>query len=520
MAAPRYAHVIVGAREVVLSPRAVVDGDVVYAPVDILKTLGVSYAVGDSKVSIALGEGSTEINLVKRDSISMIRLDEIAKATDLDYMWNDSTSTVKLLSKLVAVEFDDSVLIARLTLPVMVSSARIWEPNGDLGWRISIDLPGTRLATGVKAYSSNGSGVSGVRLGQFTDDTARIVIDLGSKTGYRVLTKGTSKEIKIAIGGKQTDVIRDRDKDIAEPIVPVSITGITIEPNGSAKAKVRVATSGRPVFRSRMSGSMARVVVEIDNASFAMPLEDIPSNSPLVKGIQTNVDGSMVRITCDANRYIAFNTEGDSSGITINLSLPFGAGGNLSDKVIVIDAGHGGDDPGAQAGGYKEKDLNLDIALRVKQALEEVGAKVILTRADDYYVKLPDRPAVADKNKADFFISLHCNACAGGALTGIETYYHPGQFSSQALAYAIQNRIIQHTSMKDRGARLDTKLYASGLAVLRNANVPAILIECGFIDNAKDRSRLIDYDYHTKIAQGIIEGLRDYIEGKTEREAN
>jgi N-acetylmuramoyl-L-alanine amidase len=186
----------------------------------------------------------------------------------------------------------------------------------------------------------------------------------------------------------------------------------------------------------------------------------------------------------------------------------------------VLDAGHGGDDPGAQAGGYKEKDLNLDIVFRIKQALEEAGARVILTRADDYYIKLPARPSVADNNGADFFISIHCNACAGGALTGIETYYHAGQCSSQTLACAVHNRIIQRTSMKDRGAKVDTKLYASGLAVLRNANVPAILVECGFIDNPKDRARLIDYDFHSKLAQAIVEGLRDYIEGKTEREAN
>lgn len=515
-ASPRRARVVIGRQEVTLSPRPVVEGDVVYAPVELLKRMGADYAAGESSVSVALAEGSALLDIAWHEGAPMIRVDEAAKALEVDYNWDSSTSTVRLLSKLVAVEFDNGALTAKLTLPVTVSSARLWPKP----WRISIDLAGAKVATDAWAYSVSGSDVSRIRLGQFNDDTARIVLDLGRKSGYQVITKGPSREIKVLVGSQTGSGRAPGTAAQPEPAPPVNITAVAVEPADDSKVGVRISASAGPTFKAFMVGRPPRVVVDVQNATLAMPADDIPVEHSLLRGIRTGKQNGALRIVFDLTRYVDFSASADGNDILLSIGLPSGAGGRLSDKTIVIDPGHGGDDPGARAGGVKEKNLNLAIAFKLREALEETGAKVVLVRDGDRYVDLYDRPAVADGNGAQFFISIHCNALVPEAMSGITTYYHPGQPSSRALALSIHNRLIEETGMVDHGARLDTVLYRSGLAVLRSASVPAILVECGFIDCTRDREKLCSDVYRAKLARAIVDGLREYTEGGMAAEAN
>ncbi len=521
-AAPRYARVVVGTKEAALSPKAVVEGSTVYAPASILKILGANYALGERKVTVALDEGAIELDVTEREQVKMVRLDRVAKALNLAYSWDNSTSTATLLSKLISVEIENSVLIAKLTAPVTVSAARIWPPDGSAGWRIQIDLEGSRLATGSKAYSVSGPDISQIRLGQFTDTTSRIVLDVGRKMGYQVLTTGASKEIRVSLGGATTHAIKPKDTQTPEVVIPsVTVTGISAKAESNDRVRIKVATTGKPTVKSRLLPSPPRIVLDIENATIGFR-ESVRVNHPLIAEVRYSGTQKTATVVCELTRYASFGVESNSTGITITAGLPSGAGGRLADKTIVVDAGHGGWDPGAQAAGVKEKDLNLLFAARVRAALEEAGAKVILTREDDVYVELPARPATADKNNADFFISIHCNAIGPELLSGIETFYHPGQPSSRALAYIIQDQLIKKTGMKDLGAKLDTRgnPKSIGFSVLRNANVPAILIETGFIDCTKDRNKLCDDDYRATVADAIVDGLLAYVEGRTQQEVN
>src|SRR5699024_6268791 len=122
-------------------------------------------------------------------------------------------------------------------------------------------------------------------------------------------------------------------------------------------------------------------------------------------------------------------------------------------KTIVIDAGHGGSDPGTSANGIVEKILVLDIAKRVEKLLKNAGYNVIMTRSDDEYVKLDDRTEIANKANADLFISIHGNAGGG---EGIETFWYsegPQSKESEALASEIQKELIKKTGAKDRGVK-------------------------------------------------------------------
>ena len=150
-------------------------------------------------------------------------------------------------------------------------------------------------------------------------------------------------------------------------------------------------------------------------------------------------------------------------------------------------------------------------------ALQGLGARVVLTRSGDQSLGLAERPAVAVNSDADLFISIHCNSNGTkNSATGIETYYHLAEPSSRLLAEAVHDNVCTITGMCDRRARSDSSLYSSGLAVLRrleNTGIPGLLLECGYMNNASDCSKLGNANYRKKVAKGISEGVREYIVG-------
>ncbi len=526
MAGPRYVRLVVGTRELALSPRAILDDDTVYAPTDVLKELGANFVEGKRKVSVLQGEDTQEIDLKSQNGVPMVNMDDVAKTLDVERVWDEQTSTLRLLGKLVSVEYDNGTLTARVTAPTVVTSMRLWKQP----WRLSIDLAGAKVATETRAQNVGGSDISQVRVGQFEDTTARIVIDLAGKRPYTLVTKGASREIKLKIGSvpKSTAVrpateakpATDTDTTPAEKADPIKITAITPEPDGDGKMCVRVKTSGRPAINTLTLNSPPRVAVDFKNSVCELSETEITVDHALAKSIRYGKYGDGIRLVIESVGSPVFYAEPDGDDIVLRLRQPRSSGGKLSDKTVVIDAGHGGNDPGARGGDTREKTVNLALAHAVRSALEAAGVRVVMTRENDTFVQLKDRPAVADQNSADFFVSIHCNAIIPERLTGTETYYHGGAETSRALASAIQGQVIRRTGMKDKGVKKDTIRFQSGFAVLRNANVPAVLIEAGFIDCTADRTKLCDDSWRGKFARGVVDGLRLYVEGTIGAEDN
>jgi N-acetylmuramoyl-L-alanine amidase len=169
---------------------------------------------------------------------------------------------------------------------------------------------------------------------------------------------------------------------------------------------------------------------------------------------------------------------------------------------IVLDAGHGGHDPGATANGLKEKDLTLATVKHIGRMLGEYeGAEVFYTRTDDRYLSLEERAAIANKLKADYFISVHINAGGG---TGFESYIYNGNVSAATIAY--QN-VVHAEIMKAIGNVKDRGKKRANYAVLRLTNMPAILTENLFIDNANDAAKLKSEQFLQQIAYGHVMGL-------------
>jgi len=169
---------------------------------------------------------------------------------------------------------------------------------------------------------------------------------------------------------------------------------------------------------------------------------------------------------------------------------------------IVLDAGHGGNDPGAVANGLKEKDLTLTIVKHIGRLLGEYeGVEVHYTRTDDRFLELSERAAIANKLNADYFISVHINAGGG---TGFESYIYNGGVSQATIAY--QN-VIHEEIMRAIGNVRDRGKKRANYAVLRETKMPAILTENLFIDNANDAAKLKSEQFLLQIAHGHVQGI-------------
>lgn len=197
---------------------------------------------------------------------------------------------------------------------------------------------------------------------------------------------------------------------------------------------------------------------------------------------------------------------------------------------IVIDPGHGGSENGSRNKRLSlvEKDLNLDLSLRLQKHLDSLGFKTVLTRYDDRQVDLKKRPEIANAAKADLFISVHFNAASNKDAAGLETYmltpagqvstgdtsvseseelgFRGNQFDMQNfdLAYRI------HRSMTTRLKRVDRGLKKARWAVLKGLECPGVLVECGFLSNESEAQLLSTAGYRERVALALAEAITAY----------
>ena len=172
---------------------------------------------------------------------------------------------------------------------------------------------------------------------------------------------------------------------------------------------------------------------------------------------------------------------------------------------IVIDAGHGGIDPGATGNGLKEKDRALTYALKIGKELEGLGFNVIYTRTRDQFIELRNRSNLSNNVNATIFISIHLNSFGKASANGAETLFHPGSIKGKSLASKIQNEIVKNELCNsDRGIKPRSNLH-----VLKATKAPAVLVELGFISNEKDVELLARKE--EEIVQAIAKATSEYL---------
>lgn len=187
---------------------------------------------------------------------------------------------------------------------------------------------------------------------------------------------------------------------------------------------------------------------------------------------------------------------------------------NLIGKLIYVDPGHGGADPGAIYKNIKESDINLSVSKKLKENLEKLGATVYIIRDGDYDLSsttisrkrsdLYNRIQLINNSKVDLYISIHINAEPTTLWYGAQTFYYPSNKNNIILAKHIQDCLAKSTSTKREISRInDTFMYT-------NIRVTGVLIELGFITNYQDRTKLINDEYQEKLVTAVSKGIISY----------
>jgi N-acetylmuramoyl-L-alanine amidase len=367
--------------------------------------------------------------------------------------------------------------------------------------RLYLDIEGAKLGKDLShEIAIQDSQLMRVRSGQFTLDTARVVLDLNSIYDYQIASRTDPDRIIIDIQGSQPKQI----------ILPSSQVQPTLEP-------VAVATP------------TATPVVEMPTTSKNDPIAAIMREQPKTPTL------SLPSTSAKSN----------DRSLSSQPILPY--------RTIILDPGHGGDDPGAKGpSGTQEKDVVLDIALKLRDELSRYkDIRVVMTRDTDVFVPLPQRSLVANEEHGNLFVSIHANASPHHNASGISTYVFDNakdeyskrleevenasimkgekdeqdfltlMFKSMTknyftnlsveLAVAVQGALMTGLKSSNRGAR-DLGVRQAMFYVLWNTEMPAILVETSFISNRKEESLLRSTTYQAEMARSIATGLKSFLE--------
>lgn len=237
------------------------------------------------------------------------------------------------------------------------------------------------------------------------------------------------------------------------------------------------------------------------------------SNSPNITDIRYSLfknDPAQARIVIELNNVRSVNYEQQTIGGTFILDLidPVPSTPDSSGKkIVVIDPGHGGSDPGTTSFTKKpEKIFTLALGLKVQALLQqESGIEVIMTRETDIYPTRSERVKLANDLKADVFVSIHGNSVtAAPHITGTETYYYQRE-NSKELANLIHKNLIKAMGLADRGVK------NGNYQVIRETEMAAALLEVGFLSNKSDEEAMMSETNQDKAAQAIVDGIKEYL---------
>lgn len=193
----------------------------------------------------------------------------------------------------------------------------------------------------------------------------------------------------------------------------------------------------------------------------------------------------------------------------------------VTNRTIIIDAGHGGEDGGAvSSNGVSEAQINLNIALKLQNLLEQSGATVVLTRSDENAIydidkktlrqkknsDLKNRVKIGNTSSADIFVSIHLNKIDQSQYYGWQTFYKNGNEQGKKLATCIQNNLNEAIQKENKR----TPLKISDVYIIKNVEIPTTIVECGFLSNPEEEKQLQTDEYQNRLAWGIYNGIMDY----------
>ncbi|MDO8585739.1 MAG: N-acetylmuramoyl-L-alanine amidase [Armatimonadota bacterium] len=523
--APTRTNVLLGSRAFQVDSTPVTIDGAVYVSLDVVSQMCSSYVSSGRIVEIALSSGDRyELPVTLHKGRSLVSLTDLAKATDVNASWEPAANRLRLIPHVTGVTYTNGVLAAQCNYPVRFK-ARLFE-----GLNVfAVDVSPAVLEGQTTEIPIGEGSVVKARVGQFGPNEVRIAIDLTRPVKLVAAAGKKPNEIRIPIAPKPVSpkpVATAPKPTPGQPPTPGAkpeVTLLTFQPVDDEKSKLLITTTGKVTTRPFVLKQPDRVVVDLIGAKLAAGAgeETLVSHSIVqsVRAAQFQENPDIVRVVLDLTRPATFSImQAEPTLVTVEIGVAEAKHG-IRGATIVIDPGHGGSQSGAVSldGVYYEKTINLAVARKLTDLLQAAGAYALMTRYSDTAIGLPERPRLATEMNADLFVSLHCNSIGvADRIHGTETYYHMQDAVCRDLAEAVQNALTKAAGTTDRGARSDSRIYANGgFSVLRNATVPAILVEMGYIDHSADRKKLISAEYQQKFAQGIFDGLKAFLGGET-----
>jgi len=335
--------------------------------------------------------------------------------------------------------------------------------------------------------------VKTIRYARYDSNIVRVVVDVSSAVKYKVEEEKNKLILKID-NPNFKNILYHNNGDR----VYFTLAGATLTEGGETLKKYYTGqyddsgTKYTLTFPSKLANLKSGVIRVNDDLLDSV--EIINSNE--------SPDTSIIFNAKDKFHYEVF-TRKETNETAITLLKPV----SRSDKLVVIDPGHGGHDPGAVYKSVREKDLNLDIALRLNELLKEKNIKTYMMREDDSFVSLYERAYIANSLNASLFLSIHNNAMDNTAYGGTMTLCYPARsnskdFTGQAFAQIVQENLIKKLGTADRKV-----VNRPNLVVLKATKMPAALAEVAFITNAADRNNLQNATFRQKAAQALCDAI-------------
>jgi N-acetylmuramoyl-L-alanine amidase len=282
----------------------------------------------------------------------------------------------------------------------------------------------------------------------------------------------------------------------------IRILQVRVEPGPVTRVVVEGTGPMQPLVRELPDPD--RLVVDIPDSVFVPVKQEIPVGTPAIENVraaQFQANPDITRVVVTLRRKVPYTIAAEGTTLVITLT-----DGPVRGHVVVVDPGHGGRDPGAIGPtGLTEKEVNLDIALRLRRLLVADGIRVVMTREADATVELPDRVRIARERGGTVFVSIHANAHARGGpvQSGTETYFLNAH--SQALAQLVQDELVRALGLPNRGVK------TANFYVLRESTIPAILVEVAFISHPAEEARLREEAFRERVAEAIARGVARFL---------
>jgi N-acetylmuramoyl-L-alanine amidase len=426
--------------------------------------------------------------------------------------------------------------------------------------RLYVDLFGSLVEERFcKPISVNDGILLGIRAGQYTPDSVRVVLEIDRLSTYRVFPMQNPFRIVVDVTGgappSPPAIVADSlpvAQGTAAPPPAEGQPGAGRTPGGATS--ITAGPEPVPALLPLPPLSFAPAPAPASGLDAAPSTPPAPAAKPPEREGKAKKPPVAAEIPPAADTSPPAGTPAPRGGAVTRAATPVKPAGKLSlarqlglgVRRVVIDAGHGAQDPGAIGiGGLQEKDVTLDLALRVRDILQAAGYATVLTRDRDVYLPLEERTALANTARGDLFLSLHCNSSDDGNLSGVETYYLNLASSRRAIATAARENSMALANMSDLqdllkeiynskmdessqfAAAVQRSLHASlrrsyadvkdlgvkqaPFYVLIGAQMPSVLAEVSFINHRAEGRRLADPAYRQLIAQAIADGVKRYV---------